>query len=352
MRETGTCLMQIEEGLDTGAVYDRRVVPIEPHDTAAALRHRLVDAGSGSSSIAFERGLSSPDARKSASRPMPARSRADELRLDWTRPAAELDRLVRLGGAWTTFRGKRLKVIAANLAEHERHAAKPGVIDGPVGRHRHSAACNSTSYSRKARPHGRPLVDQRQPPRPNRLSSEHDASSLQTALAARCPVGQHTLGRRPPLPGHVETARSVAYSALLEVDHDGAYANLQMQQSLAACGLDTRDKAFATEFVYGATRMRRACDFAIDRHVLKPPSAAAAYSAAARRVPAAVHRRPPPTPPSARRSTLPRERARGFVNAILRNDLATRRCVWPNEATRLSYPDWIVRATDRRTRRR
>ncbi len=35
------------------------------------------------------------------------------MRLQWDRPPAELDRLVRLGGAWTTFRGKRLKVLAA-----------------------------------------------------------------------------------------------------------------------------------------------------------------------------------------------------------------------------------------------
>ena len=37
----------------------------------------------------------------------------DELALDWQRPALELDRLVRVGGAWTTFRSKRLKVLAA-----------------------------------------------------------------------------------------------------------------------------------------------------------------------------------------------------------------------------------------------
>jgi methionyl-tRNA formyltransferase len=38
-----------------------------------------------------------------------------ELQLDWNRPAIELERLVRLGGAWTTARGKRLKVLTARL---------------------------------------------------------------------------------------------------------------------------------------------------------------------------------------------------------------------------------------------
>ena len=39
--------------------------------------------------------------------------RAEELRIDWSQPVAAIDRLVRLGGAWTTFRGRRVKLIAA-----------------------------------------------------------------------------------------------------------------------------------------------------------------------------------------------------------------------------------------------
>jgi methionyl-tRNA formyltransferase len=126
--ETGTCLMQVEEGLDTGAVYDRRVVAIEPHDTAAALRHKLVDAGTQQLVDCLQHGLSSPTPQ--SGEPTYARKiTPDELRLDWTRPAAELDRLVRLGGAWTTFRGKRLKVVAATLTDVSGH---PGAIDGLI----------------------------------------------------------------------------------------------------------------------------------------------------------------------------------------------------------------------------
>ncbi len=42
--ETGVCLMAVEEGLDTGGVFARRVVPIGPHESADDLRARLVDA--------------------------------------------------------------------------------------------------------------------------------------------------------------------------------------------------------------------------------------------------------------------------------------------------------------------
>ena len=123
--ETGVCLMELEEGLDTGGVYERAVVPIGPATTADELRAELV---------ARRHGDARAPAGGRARRRRAAGRRADyadkirpeELRLDWSRPPAELDRLVRLGGAWTTFRGKRLKVVAATLVGDE-----PGdVLDG------------------------------------------------------------------------------------------------------------------------------------------------------------------------------------------------------------------------------
>ena len=57
----------------------------------------------------------------------------EDLRLDWTAPAVQLRRVVRLGRAWTTFRGKRLTVLDAvpgpSQPETERHP--PGALDGP-----------------------------------------------------------------------------------------------------------------------------------------------------------------------------------------------------------------------------
>ncbi len=68
------------------------------------------------------------------------------------------------------------------------------------------------------------------------------------------------------------SSRRVAYDALKRIEHDGAYANLVLPALLERSRLDQRDRAFATELVYGTTRMRRACDFAIDRFVMKPPA--------------------------------------------------------------------------------
>jgi 16S rRNA (cytosine967-C5)-methyltransferase len=131
----------------------------------------------------------------------------------------------------------------------------------------------------------------------------------------------------------------VALHALDRIDSDGAYANLVMQGLLKDCGLDERDRGFATELVYGTTRMQRALDHAIDAFVVRPPDPVArrvlrlgAYQLLFARV----------APHAAVSETvaLAPQRSRGFVNAILRK-ISTWSPHWPSDAVRLSYPDWI-----------
>jgi methionyl-tRNA formyltransferase len=109
---TGVCVMEVAEGLDTGDVYARAEVVIEPDDTLLSLRNRLVEVGTRLLIDELRAGLGEPVPQVGeavyASKIDPA-----ELRIDWARPAVELDRLVRLGGAWTTVGGKRLKIVAA-----------------------------------------------------------------------------------------------------------------------------------------------------------------------------------------------------------------------------------------------
>src|SRR6478735_8477727 len=124
---TGVCLMAMEEGLDTGGVYERVEVPIGPQATADELRAELVDVGTELLVRRLRDGLGEPEPQHGE--PIyAAKIRPEELRLDWGRPPVELDRLVRLGGAWTTWRGKRLKVLDVELVGTE-----PGdVLDGDV----------------------------------------------------------------------------------------------------------------------------------------------------------------------------------------------------------------------------
>ncbi|HEX4869035.1 MAG TPA: transcription antitermination factor NusB [Acidimicrobiales bacterium] len=147
-------------------------------------------------------------------------------------------------------------------------------------------------------------------------------------------------GDRRSGPGGAGTARALALDALDRIDPGGAYANLLLPELLRRSRLEPRDRHFATELVYGTTRMRRACDHLVDRflsreveprvrnalrlgayqlHVLGLPAHAAVGETVA-------------VAPKA---------ARGLVNAVLRR-VATTPAIWPDDATRLSYPDWVV----------
>ncbi len=117
---TGVCIMRMEEGLDTGGVYARREVAIGPDATADELRSSLVAVGSEllvetlASPLRDWIDTAEPQIGESV---YASKLDAAEFEIDWDAPAEAVHRLVRVGGAWTTFRGKRLKVLAADLVD-------------------------------------------------------------------------------------------------------------------------------------------------------------------------------------------------------------------------------------------
>ena len=113
---TGVCLMQLEEGLDTGPVYTCEVVPIGGTTTATELRRTLVDVGTRMLVDKLRAGLGTPQPQVGEPT-YAAKLRADELQIDWTKSPAEIDRLLRVGGAWTTLHGRRLRVVTAELTD-------------------------------------------------------------------------------------------------------------------------------------------------------------------------------------------------------------------------------------------
>ena len=116
--ETGVCIMRVEAGLDTGPVLAVRRTPIGPEETAGDLRARLVTIGAEL--------LVETVPRLGELQPVPQDGEAtyaeklsvDEFRIDWSRPADEIDLVIRAGnprpGAWTTVDGRRLKVWRAH----------------------------------------------------------------------------------------------------------------------------------------------------------------------------------------------------------------------------------------------
>lgn len=140
--------------------------------------------------------------------------------------------------------------------------------------------------------------------------------------------------------------RRVALEALARIDDDGAYANLVLPPLLDRVGpdgssLSAQDRGFVTDLVYGTVRMQRACDHLVDRFITSDPPPAArralrlgAYQLAFR------EDLPAYAAVSATVSAAPK-RFRGLVNAVLRK-VAGAPVEYPDDATRLSYPDWIV----------
>jgi len=118
--ETGVCLMQMEAGLDTGPVLALRRTPILPEDTSETLHVRLAELGGELVRDEVPRFL----AGTLTPRPQPAEGvtlarmvEKEDGRLDWTRPAVELERRVRAfvpwPSAWTQLGPHLLKVWRA-----------------------------------------------------------------------------------------------------------------------------------------------------------------------------------------------------------------------------------------------
>ncbi len=144
---TGVDLMVVEEGLDTGGVYDRVELPIGPDDTADELRGRLAGLGADLLVANLAAGLGEPTPQRGEPTYAHKIDVAD-LAIDWAASAEVIHRVVRVGGAWTTHDGSRLKVWRTALASAGRTSVEAPAGDGPIwlvevqpeGRKRMSAA--------------------------------------------------------------------------------------------------------------------------------------------------------------------------------------------------------------------
>lgn len=118
--ESGITIMQMEAGLDTGPMLLRGAVPIGATTTAATLHDVLADLG-GRLILDVVEGDFAPEPQPADGITYaPKLTRADG-RLDWSRPAVELDRQVRglvpWPGAFTELGAETLKVLEARLEE-------------------------------------------------------------------------------------------------------------------------------------------------------------------------------------------------------------------------------------------
>jgi methionyl-tRNA formyltransferase len=118
--ETGICIMQMEAGLDTGPVLMRQTTPIGAEETTQDLHDRL-SAMSAETILKVISALPLPAvAQPAKSIIYAAKIDKAEARIDWTRPAVEVDRLIRglspFPGAWCEVNGARVKLLRSRLA--------------------------------------------------------------------------------------------------------------------------------------------------------------------------------------------------------------------------------------------
>lgn len=132
---TGVCVMGVEQGLDTGPVYTRVELPIRSDHTATSLRQELAEAGTAALLGLLER-LPLPEPVAQRGEPTyAAKITSEDRRLSAAMAATQLDRVVRVGGAWCLTDRGRLKVNEATVqpAAALRAPVAPGSIDRREG---------------------------------------------------------------------------------------------------------------------------------------------------------------------------------------------------------------------------
>lgn len=130
---TGSTIMRMDEGMDTGPILAQAALIIQPGDTGGTLTARLAQQGADLLAETLPRWLAGeitpqPQDPSLATVCRPVRKEAGQI--DWTRPAPTIARAVRAFNPWpaasTTWEGQQLKVLRAE--------ATPGAAGGEPGR--------------------------------------------------------------------------------------------------------------------------------------------------------------------------------------------------------------------------
>ncbi|MFD3946932.1 methionyl-tRNA formyltransferase [Streptomyces sp. NPDC058579] len=131
---TGASTFQIEEGLDSGPVYGVITEDVRPTDTSGDLLTRLAFAGAGllaATMDGIEDGTLQAVPQPAEGITLAPKIQVEDAHVDWKAPALRVDRVVRgctpAPGAWTVFRGERLKLIQTALLP-DRTDLTPGEL--------------------------------------------------------------------------------------------------------------------------------------------------------------------------------------------------------------------------------
>ena len=134
-KESGVTIMQMEKGIDTGGMFLKKTVPVDPKETGASLHDKLMQAGAELIVEALP-GIASgkliPEKQDEARATHVGRLDKSMGIIDWGKDARGIERLVRGLNPWpsayTTLNGKTLKIWEADVVE-EQSSHKPGTVE-------------------------------------------------------------------------------------------------------------------------------------------------------------------------------------------------------------------------------
>ena len=121
--ETGITIMQMDAGLDTGAMLAKYALPIDPEDSAKTLHDKLAALGGTAIVNVLRQDRLTAETQDNTQATYAAKLTKDEGVVDWTKPAAEIARAVRaynpFPGAQTQLRGENLKLWTAQATDQQ-----------------------------------------------------------------------------------------------------------------------------------------------------------------------------------------------------------------------------------------
>ena len=166
-RSAGTSLFRLVEAMDAGPVLDQAVLEIAPTDDAGTLMGRLADL-SAQRTLAYLEDPESfpavPQGEKGVT--LAPKILPEETRLSWDRPASEVWGTLRAfsprPGAWTLWRGKRLRILGAEPAGSESPGTPPGRIRLTEEGDPRVTCGTETLILRRVQPEGKAPLDARE----------------------------------------------------------------------------------------------------------------------------------------------------------------------------------------------
>lgn len=153
-RETGVTIMQMDAGLDTGAILLQRTTPIGAEETAAELTPRLAELGATlllETLRGIEAGTVTPQSQNDAEASLAPILKREDGQVDWTMTAHEIFNRLRgfspFPGCHTFFNGQRLELVKARADENAASSLAPGAVS-EIARDSFVVACGGGTHLR------------------------------------------------------------------------------------------------------------------------------------------------------------------------------------------------------------